>query len=278
MRLGVRAHDFGKRPPDELAPRIRAQGFDCVQIALAKTLPDFEPDAGRLSPGLAVHVREALQRHGVRIAVLGCYINLADPDATTRSRQLGRFKEHLRFARDFGCSVVATESGSLNADFSWHADNHGEAAFQAVAGSVRELVAEAEKFGVFVGIEGVERYVISSPKRLRRLLDDIASPNLQVVFDPVNLLSAKNHRSQAAIIEESLALFGERIVILHAKDFVVREGRLVSVAAGQGKLDYELLFRLVKRQKPFLEVVLEDVQPATVAESVAFVRKVWDRA
>lgn len=270
MRLGVRAHDFGKLPVDELAGRIAAKGFCGVQLAPPKAIAGFDADAGRLSPGFAGHVREALQRHGLHVAVLGCYINLADPDAGARKRQLARFKEYLRYARDFGCSVVGTETGSLNADFSFHPGNRGEAAYQTVLAGVRELVEEAGRFGVFVGIEGVERYVISDPPRIRRLLDDIGSNNLQVIFDPVNLLSAENHRRQDDIVRESFELFGDRITVLHAKDFVVEAGAIRSVTSGRGLLNHGLLMELIAARKPFIDVLMEDTNPATVEEGVRF--------
>ena len=130
LTLGARAHDFGKLPVDQLAEKIAAKGLTSVQLALAKAIDGIVSDTGGLSPGLATHVRDAFQRHGVRIAVLGCYVNLVHPDFAERSKLLARFKEHLRFARDFGCSVVATETASLNADWSPHPDNGGEAAFR----------------------------------------------------------------------------------------------------------------------------------------------------
>jgi sugar phosphate isomerase/epimerase len=272
MNLGVRAHDFGKLPIDELAAQIASHGLTCVQLAPPKALAGFDSDAGRLSPGFAVQVREAFRRHGIQIAVLGCYINLGDPDAAGQRPQLERFKEYLRFARDFGCSVVGTETGSVNADFSWHPDNHGEAAFQTVLARVRELVREAEKFGVFVGIEGVERYVISSPRRLRRLLDEVDSPNLQVIFDPVNLLCAKNHRAQDEVTEEALALLGDRIAIVHAKDFRMNGDRFEELPAGGGELHHPRVMRWIKERKPGVNVLLENTQPATIAGTVAFMR------
>jgi sugar phosphate isomerase/epimerase len=272
MRLGVRAHDFGKLPVNELAGRIAAKGFCCVQLAPPKAIAGFDADAGRLSPGFACHVKEALQRQGLQIAVLGCYINLADPDAGSRERQLTRFKEYLRYARDFGCSVVGTETGSLNADFSPHPGNRGEAAFQTVLAGVRELVEEAGRFGVLVGIEGVERYVISDPPRIRRLLDDVGSNNLQIIFDPVNLLSGENYRRQDDIMRESFDLFGERIAILHAKDFFVEGGALKSAPSGQGLLNYDLLMDLIGARKPFINVLMEDTNPATVEEGVRFLK------
>lgn len=278
MKLGVRAHDFGKLPVEELAARVAGQGLTCVQLAPTKGIAGFDSDAGRLSPGFAWHVREAFRARGVQIAVLGCYINLADPDESARRFQLGRFKEYLRHAREFGCSVVGTETGSLNSDFSWHAENHGEAAFQTVLASVRDLVREAEKFGVFVGIEGVERYTIHDPKRLKRLLDEVDSPNLQIIWDPVNLLNAKNCHDQRAIVDESWALLGDRIAIVHAKDFVFEGGQFRAVPAGQGQLDYALVLKHVKARKPWCNVLLEDTQPLTVHRSVSFMHEAYARA
>ena len=91
---------------------------------------------GRLNPGLAGYIGEALRQRGVQIAVLSCYINLIHPDPRERRKQIELFKEHLRFVRDFGCGIVATETGSLNPDWA----------------GLEEMVAEAERFGVLVGV------------------------------------------------------------------------------------------------------------------------------
>ncbi|MDF9826071.1 L-ribulose-5-phosphate 3-epimerase [Ereboglobus sp. PH5-10] len=266
---------------DELARRIAAHGLCAAQFAAVKSIPDFDPDAGRVSPGLATHAREAFRAEGVSIAVLGCYINLGTPDEADARFQMGRFKEYLRHARDFGCGMVGTETGSVRADFVFHPDNHGEAAFQRVLSRVRELVREAEKFGVFVAVEGVTSYVVNSPRRIKRLIDEVGSNNLQIIFDPVNLVNADNHKNQDAIIEESFALFGERIAAFHAKDFVITpEGEYKQVAAGTagGLLNYPLFFKLAKQHKPWAYVLLEDTNPETLARTVAFAREAWERA
>ncbi len=272
MTLGVRAHDFGRLPAGELARRIAAQGFSSVQLAPTKALAGFDRDEGRLSPGFACRVRQAFERQGLQIAVLGCYINLADPDAGRRGHQLARFKEYLRFAREFGCSVVGTETGSVNPDYSFHPQNRGEEAFQTVREAVKELVAEAERFGVVVGIEAVERYVVSDPGRMQRLLDEVGSQNLQVIFDPVNLLSAENHDRQDEVVTEALGRWGDRIAIVHAKDFVVSGGRIQSVVSGRGLLHHQWLVDFVRTRKPYINVLMEDTGPETVAEGVQFLR------
>ncbi|MBI5382627.1 MAG: sugar phosphate isomerase/epimerase [Opitutae bacterium] len=275
ITLGARAHDFGKLPAEILAEKIAAKGLTCVQLALAKALDGINSETGSLSPGLAAHVREAFARRGVRIAVLGCYVNLVHPDLAERRSLLARFKEHLRFARDFGCSVVATETASLNADWSAHPDNGGEAAFRTACESVGELVAEAEKFGVFVAIEGVAHHVVSTPQRMRRLLDEIASPNLQVLFDPVNLLSPENLGVQDRVMQESFDLFGDRIVVTHVKDFRCEGGKLRPEIIGRGQLNYELLARLLRARKSYIDVLIEDTTAATIDESIVAVRRAF---
>ncbi len=270
IRVGIRAHDFGKLPADELAARIAAQGLSSVQLVLNKAIAGLDLKTGGLNSGLAAHIGGCFAQKQIQIAVLACYINPIHPDLSERATLLAWFKEHLRFARDFGCGLVALESGSVNADYSPNPQNHGEAAFQEMLESIAELVAEAERFGVIVGLEAVTFHTVSTPQKMRRALDAIGSNNLQVVFDPVNLLSFENHRDQQRVIAESLDLFGDRIAVVHAKDFVAENGALKTVRAGGGQLDYAPLLRQLATRKPFINVVLEDASEATARECAQF--------
>jgi L-ribulose-5-phosphate 3-epimerase len=227
-----------------------------------------------LNPGLAWHVGQAFQRHGVQIAVLGCYINPIHPDPQKRAELLGLFKEHIRFARDFGCSIVGLETGSVNADYSPHPDNHGEQAFQQMLQSIATLVEEAEKFGVIVCIEGVTSHTVSTPAKMRRALDTIKSNNLQVIFDPVNLLSIDNYEDQDRVMKESFDLFGNRIAIIHAKDFKVEGGTLKQLRSGQGNLNYPLLLGWIKPRKPSISILLEESSESTVDDCLRFLNAV----
>src|SRR4030042_1568520 len=139
MRIGVRAHDFGKLPAEELARRIAAKGMASVQLNVGASIAGVDGRPGYLTPGLADHVGRAFDQAGVSIAVLSCYVNLIHPDPATRAALLAQFKEHVRFARGFGCGVVALESGSLNADYSPHKENHTERALKQTVASLTEL-------------------------------------------------------------------------------------------------------------------------------------------
>lgn len=270
MRIGVRAHDFGKLPADELAGRIAAKGLSCVQLAVSKAIAGIDLKPGDLNPGVAFHIGQAFHRHGIQIAVLGCYVNPIYPDPEARRVLLGFFKEHLRFARDFGCGLVALETGSINADYSFHPDNHGEPAFQMFLASIASLVEEAEKFGVIVGIEGVTTHVVSTPARMRRVLDTIASNHLQIVFDPVNLLSMENYQEQDRLVNEAFDLYGDRIVAIHAKDFIIENRAFKAVRTGQGHFNYDLLLGLIQKRKPYISILLEEAGEDTAEECVRF--------
>lgn len=277
MRIGVRAHDFGKGTAEELAKKIEEKNASCIQLALAKAISGLNTAPGTLNPGLAHYLRETFGRHQIQIAVLGCYINPIHPDPVARRKALERFKEHLRFARDFGCSIVGTETGTLTADFSYHPDTHSAKGFQSILESVTELVAEAEKFGVFVGIEGVTKHSVSTPEKMGQVLKTIKSSNLQVIFDPCNFLSEENYERQDEIIKQSFDLFGDRIQILHAKDFLIENGKKKIVPIGEGLLHYELLLSLIKKHKPHLEILLEAVKPENVERIQRYLVGIYEK-
>ena len=267
VRIGVRAHDFGCLPAEDLAAHIAAQQFFCVQLALGKAIAGFKWKTGILNPGVAFDIGGAFHRRGIQIAVLGCYVNPIHPDLSTRKSLLGLFKEHLRYARDLGAGLVALETGSVNADYAPHPENHSERAFQQSLASIAELVEEAEQFGVIVGVEAVASHAVSTPQKMRRMLDSVASNNLQVVFDPVNLLSVENHHQQEGIFKEAFDLFGDRIAVLHAKDFLIEGGELKFARAGLGKLRHDVVMRFAVEEKPGISILLEDANAQTAADA-----------
>jgi L-ribulose-5-phosphate 3-epimerase len=278
MRLGVRAHDFGKNSAEVMAQKVSEAGFTSIQLALSKAIDGIDTSYGKLNPGMAFYFKDVFAKKNIQIAVLGCYINPVNPDIDERKRELDRFKEHIRFARDFGCSVVGTETGSLKLNNSYNNDNESEEAFEIFMESLNELVKEAEKFGVIVGIEGVKSDVISSPQKMKRALDTIGSRNLQVIYDPVNYLSLENYKNQDNLIKEAFELFGDSIAIVHAKDFVIKNGTIVTTAPGKGELNYELLLKFIKERKPFINILLEDIKEMDMEESMRFIRNIYNNS
>jgi L-ribulose-5-phosphate 3-epimerase len=278
MNLGIRGHDIEKLPLEELVKTISEKGLTSVQLALGKSNQNVKTDLGNLSPGFAYHVGSTFLQANVQIAVLGCYINMIHPDHAERRKVLDRFKEHIRYARDFGCSIVGTETGNVNPEIVYTEENFKEQPFLEVVDSVRELVAEAEKFGVIIGIEGGVNHPIYSPKVMKRLLDCVDSNNLQVIYDPTNYLTADTYEQQDAIIQEAFELFGDRIAVVHAKDFIIEDGSLKVVPVGKGLLNYDAVFKYIKHNKPFVNILMEETKEPFISDSMAYLKNKYENA
>jgi len=274
-QIGLRAHDYGTGVSAmELADILGDFKPASIQLALAKSFRDA-PKPGGLSPGYARRVREALAVKGIHVAVLGCYINPVHPDPAAREKHLLRFEEHLRHARDFGCAMVGTETGSLNGDCSFHPDTEKPGAFDALCRSLERLVATAEKCGSIVAIEAVaDQHTVHSVEKMELALRRLASPALKVIYDPVNLIPKSGLReNQADFFARAFDAFGDEIVAIHAKDFRMENGvKNGALPAGTGDLDYKALLRLVAERKPDIDILLENSGPDSGHAAMAFLR------
>ena len=61
-----------------------------------------------------------------------------------------------------------------------------------------------------------------------RVLKEIHSPNLQIILDPVNLLSVENCGDYESVFAQAIQDLGEYTAVLHMKDFVVKDHTIVS--------------------------------------------------
>lgn len=266
MSVGVLAHLLGSRSFRELAARAGETDCSYVQLALSKAITDVEFPLGALSPGLANEIGGAFAEHNVGIAVLGCYASLIDLDDETFRYNVDRFKEHLRNARHFGAPIVATEVGGPK-DASL-LDKHWERLDRAL----NELVEEAERWGVTIGLEAAQGHLIDSSESLAATIERFPSSCVGVVLDPCNLMNDDNFERQEEIIREAFRLLGPRIVSAHAKDWRRgADGKLQGTAAGLGELQYPLFWELLERQKPHGFVTLEGVDESQLPAAAQFV-------
>ena len=100
---------------------------------------------------------------------------------------------------------------------------------------------------VVVAIEPVCQHIVYKPERARQVLRAIASPNLQIILDPVNLLDGSNAANQKDVVKNAIDILGEDVAVIHVKDFTVKDGKVISMAAGQGIMDYSDLIHFMKR-------------------------------
>lgn len=278
MQLGIRLHDTKKLPFEERIADVQQLGFKCGHLALAKVIDEFPTTDEALTPGLAMYIKNVFARNNVDIAVLGCYLNLANPNPEKLAQITHRYMAHIRFASWMGCGVVGTETGAPNETYTHVPECHGEEALQTFIKNLRPVVKYAEQMGVVMAIEPVWKHIVCNPARARRVLDEIASPNLQIILDPVNLLDICNYKDQVAIVDEAIEVLGPDVAMVHLKDFVVEENKLVSVGAGLGQMDYTSVIKFMKTRKPFIHATLENTTPENNLQVKSFIQKLYDEA
>lgn len=278
MQLGIRLHDIEKAPLQERLRIAARQGFACGHLALSKVISEYSVADSALTPGFACYLKNMFAEAGIDIAVLGCYLNLANPNEESLKKIQSRYLAHIRFASLLGAGVVGTETGAVNEAYKFEERNHSEEALEIFIRNLRPVVEYAEKMGVIFAIEPVFKHIVCNPQRARRVLDEIGSPNLQIIFDPVNLLDIGNYRNRELIIHEAVETLGKDIAVVHIKDFIVENEELVSVAAGTGEMDYTEIIRFIKKEKPYIHATLENTVPENAEAARKYIQKLWDEA
>ncbi|HIX29289.1 MAG TPA: sugar phosphate isomerase/epimerase [Candidatus Blautia stercoravium] len=276
LNLGMRLHDTPQMELEERLSYIKGQGFHCAHVALTKVLPEQDTANGALTPGMAMELKRLFAKMEIDFAVLGCYLNLANPEPEQLAKIQKRYQAHIRFASLAGCGVVGTETGAPNVEYAFVPECHSEEALRLFITNLRPIIEYAEKMGVIVAIEPVFTHIVHTPARARRVLDEIASPNLQIILDPVNLLHISNYVNRKDIIREALELLGEEIAVLHMKDFKVGNGKLIWTAAGKGIMEYDEILHFIKEKKPYIHCTLEDTVPENAVEAADYICKVYE--
>ena len=278
MNYGMRCHDIcPKGTMDEVFDAVKANGIHQIQLALGKSISGYDFNYGHYSPGFGRTIGQKLKERDIHVAVLGCYINPTNPDEKMRQAEVRKFIEHLKYAKAIGADMVGTETGRYDADFKVVPYTYTEGCYQLLLKSMREIVSAAEKLGVIVGIEAVHDHTLYCPEMMRRFLEDMDSPNVEAILDPVNLISAENYQNQDEILEKAFKLYGDRISMIHIKDFVMKDGQQEFAYVGDGLFHYETLMKLLKKEKPYAAMLLENSNTERYHSDVAYLQKIYEQ-
>lgn len=252
IKKGIRFHDIQQPVFDKKVEYCKNNGFGHIQLVLEKSIDGHS--ATKFSKNYALQLKEKFKP--LKIAVLGCYINPSTLHNEILEKQLEKFEETVRYANVLRPIVVGTETGFCGEQPSDL--DASEFAYQRLLTSMKRLVKTAEQYDVCIGVEGVHCFVINTPQKMKRLLDDLSSKHVKVIFDPVNYLNAFNYNEQNRMIMDVFTLFAEKIAVIHAKDFIVENGALKRVPLGQGLLHYKLIFEQMEKYHLDIPIITEE--------------------
>ena len=282
IQFGMRCHDIYKKAPlTEVLDAVQQQDIHHIQLAPGKSVSDYDFSPGHYSAGFGYMIGQELAKRDIHVAVLGCYINPANPDASKREAETARFIEHLKYAKRMGADMVGTETGRFSVDQSVTPLTYTEECYQTVLKSFRTIVHAAEQLGVTVGVEGVFDHTLYSPEMMARFLSDIDSEAVEVILDAVNLMTPASEFDpalQGQILEKAFSLYGDRISVLHLKDFVFDGESQLFRHPGEGHFDYSTLMKFVKEKKPGIIGLLENSTPDKYPADCAYLAEQYMKA
>lgn len=234
MQLGFVSAILHDLPLEEVLAFAADEGFPCVELmcwprgrADRRYAGVTHLDVSNFTDDVALHIRELVRIHGVKISGLGYYPNPLDPNPDHRTVVVDHLKKIVRAAPKVGVNVVNTFIG-----------RDPSRTVGANLALVREvwptIVEEAKACGVKIGIEHCPmlfsddewpggKNVAVNPAVWRELFEMFPGHTLGLNFDPSHLVW------QFIDCGRAIREFGSHIVHVHAKDERIDHERLYEV-------------------------------------------------
>ena len=271
MKIGVRAHDYGRRGVEECAILMHKEGYEAVQLAIPKTFTGIMKYED-ITEGLLNNIREAFCTQQVEIAVLGCYMDLSHPDKETRQAAVSTFCRCLRYSKIIGAKMTGSETayGHLS-----KMEKHRR--FPYMLDSLKRLAEEAERLDVWMGIEPVAWHPLEDTETAAETLHILGSSHVKIILDPANILERPKEINQSAYWKRCLDLLGNSIEAVHLKDFKVDSaGNYIPTLLGEGVMEYDALEKWLA-DRPEMPVLREEMNPAAAGRELKYMREMKER-
>lgn len=267
--IGIRAHDLPIFDDlDELANKLWNYGLYNIQFSPKFSLERSTDSGKKMGFGLAHHSKEIFDQKTINIAILGCYVNIIHPDKHERNKAIKLFENYLSYAKAMNCPLVASETGSIDNVFKPHEENWTDDVFELTVKAVKKLTNSAEKLGVLVGIEPGVNHPIHDISTTKRLINEVNSPNLKIIFDPTNMI-LNSTDSEIEIVKRGLNEFGDEIYAFHIKDYDFKNGEKIIVPFGGGLAPMDIIAKIIKEFKSHSYVLMEETPQDHFARSVS---------
>lgn len=235
MQTGIFAKTFSGAGVRDVMRKVHAAGYETAQFNMACAGLAPMPDA--IDPAAAGVIKQACRAEGIGLAAISATYNMIHPDMAVRRAGMRRLTVMMGAAKACGARLLTLCTGSRDASDQWrhHPDNQsGEAWADLIA--EMEIAAElAESHDVFLGVEPELANAVNSTEAAVRLLGQVGSSRIRIIFDAANLFEKAGLEEQRRLISDGIDALGERIAMAHIKD-KTRDGRIV--AAGDGTVDF----------------------------------------
>lgn len=271
MKVGCRAHDYGKHSAERLADLLQRQGFEAAQVAMPKAITGIS-NYQDITPDQIREIRESFAQRGLEITVLGCYQDLSVPDAEKRRAAVENVCRVLKLQKELGALCVGSETSYLHLD---KEESRRRCGF--MEDSILRIAEAAAREDAVFAVEPVYWHPLNSPDEAQHLMDLVGDEShFRFIFDAANLLEYEKIPEQEQLWRDWLSVIGPRVTALHIKDFVYGitndYDTFTTMPLGTGCLRFDEISKWLHRQDRNVTLLREHVNHSCVAEDIAFMK------
>jgi sugar phosphate isomerase/epimerase len=261
----------------EAARKVRAAGFRGATIFFQKPLEADRAAVSRLKSILDEAGLEAAQANG-------WYEVLVNADDHLRAQGVEGLQALIRIGRLLDAKSVYVRPGSHNTQGAWypHPENYTPQTFDHLVNSLRQAAQTAQVEGMVLALEGHVLSMLDSPRRMRDVIDAVASPALKFNTDPVNFIgTVRDVYDPSRVLDELVSLLGDVTVAAHLKDLDLRDALVLhidEVVIGEGRMDYDRLLRQLDQMDPDMYGLIEHLPDEKVPLARAGLMRAAEKA
>lgn len=248
MQTGAFSPEISAGSAAELFTKAKNYGFNLMQFDYASVCEEEMPSS--IPDSLNREIMNEAVRNGIKIAAVNGTFNMSHPESSVRQDGVARFEQIAASCATLGCSLISLCTGTRTRESMWvpHPDNNTSGAWKDMTAVLEQLIAIADKYNVYLGIETEASNVINTPEKAKKLIEDMKSPRLKIILDAANLFRegmAKREKVQQ-VISEALGLLSPWIALAHGKD--IKEGDGIDfTGAGGGIIDFDFFLRELEK-------------------------------
>ncbi len=257
--------------PRELAREHRRLGYSAAYCPEAKL-----DDSARIR-----EIEKAFAAENVVIAEVGAWVNMLDPDAQKRAKNLHYVSERLALAEAVGARCCPDIAGSYNPNvwYGPHPKNLSQEFFDATVENCRRVIDEVKPRRTKFTIEMMGWSIPDGPDSYLRLIRAVDRPAFAVHMDVCNGINSPVKFYQSGdFIRECFHKLGPWIASCHAKDLqwiTELNVHFLEVVPGRGEVDYRAYLTELAKLPVDAPLMLEHLKTAEeYDEGKQYIRKV----
>jgi hexulose-6-phosphate isomerase len=201
----------------ELFQLAKEAGLDGVEVIIGeKANPPYTLSLS-ISEEEAKEFKKEAEKAGIMLGTtlpgFHWQVRLTHPDPAIREKSIELTKICLRINRWLGADVLLLVPGTVSPEEPY------DVAIERAREGIKQLIEEAEKNKVYIGVENVWNKMFMSPLEMRDFIDSFQNEWVGAYFDVGNVLNF-------GFPEQWIRILGKRIKAVHVKDFRLSAGNI----------------------------------------------------